>query len=567
MVGCTSSRSVVQPRGEQPPDFGPNVLILAPGDPAAQAKVDGIFAQQESSQFGPDRFAILLAPGEHHVTIPVGFYTQVLGLGASPADTRVRGSITSKPFLKNRNATCNFWRSIENLTLTPDGGTNIWAVSQGTWLRRVHVRGDIIFSDGGWSSGGFLADSRIDGIVDSGTQQQWFSRNTSWGQWHGGNWNMVFVGVENPPPGQWPEKPYTTVDAAPVVREKPYLSMEGDRFAVRVPGLTRDARGPTWGGNDASVSATAPREGTSLGIESFYIAHAGRDTAASINEALASGKNLLLTPGLYELDAPIEVTRPGTVVLGLGYPTLTPTRGNAALAVGDVDGATIAGIIFEGSEIESPDLVQVGPSGASTSHKQSPTLLADITCRTGGARNGRAGSLLTINSKDVIIDNAWLWRADHGEGAAWDSNTTRNALVVNGDDVTAYALFAEHTQQYQTLWNANGGRVYFYQSEMPYDPPSPQAWSHDGITGYASYKVSPNVTMHEAWGLGIYCVFRGSPVIAHTAIEAPEGPQASGVKFHHVVTIRLNGLPDSGIAHVINDRGEPVVHSKKATID
>ena len=133
--------------------------------------------------------------------------------------------------------------------------------------------------------------------------------------------------------------------------------------------------------------------------------------------------------------------------------------------------------------------------------------------------------------------------------------------------VSAYGLFAEHTQQYQTLWNANGGRVYFYQSEMPYDPPSPEAWSHDGITGYASYKVAPGVTTHEAWGLGIYCVFRGAPVIAHTAIEAPEGPHAPGVKFHHIITIRLNGLPESGIAHVINDRGDPVVHSKKATLD
>jgi hypothetical protein len=58
------------------------------------------------------------------------------------------------------------------------------------------------------------------------------------------------------------------------------------------------------------------------------------------------------------------------------------------------------------------------------------------------------------------------------------------------------------------LWNGNGGRTYFFQNEMPYDPPNQAAWMNGGVTqGYAAYKVADSVTSHEAWGLGSYCYF------------------------------------------------------------
>jgi len=140
----------------------------------------------------------------------------------------------------------------------------------------------------------------------------------------------------------------------------------------------------------------------------------------------------------------------------------------------------------------------------------------------------------------------------------------RNGLIVNGADVTIYGLFVEHCQEYQTIWNGEGGRVYFYQSEMPYDPPSAEAWSHDGVRGYASYKVADSVSTHEAWGLGVYCVFRAAPVVAESAIEAPSVP---GVKLHHMIAVRLEGLPESGINHVLNDKGAPVISSKTSRLD
>ncbi len=548
------------------PDFGPNVLVFDPSMGDLQQRVDVVFAKQEKNEFGAERYAILFKPGKYNLDIRVGFYTQVLGLGRSPDDVDIVGGLRSLAEWRNGNATCNFWRSAENLSVTPLDAhrANVWAVSQGTALRRVHIRGDLALWDGGWSSGGFLADCRIDGKVDSGSQQQWLSRNVEWKSWTGGNWNMVFLGTTNPPSGSWPEKPYTVVDKTPLIREKPYLVIGDDgEYAVVVPGLNTDGcKGTTWGNQD-TVSRAAE---TRIPIEQFYLARADKDTATTINAALESGKHLILTPGVYHLAESIRVSRARTIVLGLGYPTLVPDKGTPAMTIADVDGVQVAGVIFDAAEIESPTLLQVGTPGASVSHAADPIFLYDIVCRAGGAIAGSASGLVTINSSNVVGDNLWLWRADHGAGAKWNVNKNRNGLIVNGSDGTIYGLFVEHCQEYQTIWNGEGGRVYFYQSEMPYDPPSESEWSHDGVTGYASYKVAAGVKTHEAWGLGVYCVFRAAPVVAESAIETPDAP---GVRMHHMVTIRLEGLPGSGIRHVINSKGAAVVtdREKKAQVE
>ncbi len=115
--------------------------------------------------------------------------------------------------------------------------------------------------------------------------------------------------------------------------------------------------------------------------------------------------------------------------------------------------------------------MEIGPEGSKASHAGNPISLHDIFFRVGGAGVGRAGVDLRINSNDTIIDHTWIWRADHGSGVGWNSNLSANGLVVNGDNVTVYGLFVEHHQEYQVLWNGNRGRTYFYQSEIPYDPP------------------------------------------------------------------------------------------------
>jgi len=539
------------------PDLGPNVMIFDPSIPATeiQARIDKVYSIEEKSEFGPARYALLFMPGKYHVDVPVGFYTQVLGLGATPDAVEIDGNVHSDASLPHNNATCTFWRAAEGFSVTPAGGTMQWAVSQAIPFRRMHVRGNLVLHQNrGWASGGWMSDSLIDGNVDSGSQQQWISRNSEWGSWTGSNWNMVFVGVVSPPAGEWPSPPYTKVDRVPVVREKPFLEVDNKgNWSVRVPELRTDSKGITWHGG-----ATP---GRSIPLSRLYVARPGVDTAASINARLAKGKDLLFTPGIYELDDAIRVTRPNTIVMGLGYATLKPAHGTAAMTTADVDGIDIAGVLFDAGVENSPVLLEVGPKRSKARHLANPICLHDVFFRIGGAGVGSAQVDLEINSSDTIVDHTWIWRADHGSGVGWDKNLSANGMVVNGDDVTAYGLFVEHHQQFQVLWNGNGGRTYFYQSEIPYDPPDQGSYtSAKGVEGWASYKVADGVTRHEAWGLGIYSVFRHPNVVLTRAIEVPETP---GVQFHHMITVALG---DKGtIENVIDNVGGPTSIQPRVT--
>jgi len=531
----------------QTPDFGPNVLIFRPSMPSAsiQNQIDRVYAQQQHSEFGTGRYALLFLPGSYHVDVPVGFYTQVIGLGASPDAVQITGNVHADAGAPHNNATTTFWRAAEGFSVTPTGGTMQWAVSQAAPLRRMHIRGNLVLNQHhGWASGGWMSDVLVDGAVDSGTQQQWIARNSSWKNWTGSNWNMVFVGDRNAPPGDWPSPPYTRVAATPVMREAPFLQVDAaGHYTVRLPALRRNSVGITWRGGDTP--------GTSVPLTRFYIAHAGADTAASINAQLARGKSLLLTPGIYDLDAPIRVLRPHAIVLGLGYATLRPIRGTPAMETADADGIVIDGILFDAGPAQSPVLLQVGPQGSHARHTADPISLHDVFFRVGGAGVGRTLVNLEVNSSDTIVDHTWIWRADHGSGVGWNLNTSRNGLVVNGSHVTAYGLFVEHHQQYQVLWNGDWGRTYFYQSEIPYDPPNqPSYTSAPGVDGWASYKVADSVTHHEAWGLGIYSVFLRPDVVLTRAIEVPRRP---GVRFHHMITVALGNL--GAIENVIDNTG------------
>jgi hypothetical protein len=173
--------------------------------------------------------------------------------------------------------------------------------------------------------------------------------------------------------------------------------------------------------------------------------------------------------------------------------------------------------------------------------------------RIGGAALGMATTSLVVNSDNVLLDDIWAWRADHGNGVGWMLNTADTGLIVNGDDVTAYALFVEHYQKYQVIWNGERGRTIMFQNEMPYDPPNQAAWTHDGVKGFAAYKVADSVESHEGWGLGSYCFFNVDPTIhAARGFEVPDVP---GIKLHDLLTVSLGGV--GIIDHVVNNTGAP----------
>src|SRR5580698_2812365 len=275
LLTCTSAAPLIAATNAKP-DFGPNVLIFNPTMPAAkiQEQINKVYATQRSNEFGPERNAFIFLPGEYKVDVPVGFYTEVLGLGASPDKVHITGNVHADASAPNNNATTTFWRAAEGFSVTPTGGTMQWAVSQAVPFRRMHVRGSIVLhQNGGWASGGWMSDILVDGNVGAGPQQQWISRNSEWGSWTGSNWNMVFVGVKNAPAGEWPDPVYTKVAETPVVREKPFLEVNAaGNYSVRVPSLERDSAGVTWHGGSTP--------GESISLSKFYIARP-KDTAAT----------------------------------------------------------------------------------------------------------------------------------------------------------------------------------------------------------------------------------------------------------------------------------------------
>lgn len=528
-------------------DLGPNVVVFDPATPNIQGRLDEIFRQQESAQFGTGRYQLLFKPGTYHgLNAQIGFYTSISGLGLSPDDTTINGDITVDAGWFNGNATQNFWRSAENLAVVPVNGTNRWAVSQAAPFRRMHIRGNLNLAPTGygWSSGGYIADSRIDGQVQPYSQQQWYTRDSAIGGWLNGVWNMVFSGVEGAPAQGFPNPPYTTLATTPVSREKPFLYLSGSEYRVFLPEKRTNARGVTWGNG-------TPR-GTSLSLSRFYVARPGV-SAATLNQALAQGLHLLLTPGIYHLDQTVRVDRAGTVVLGLGYATLIPDNGVTALKVADVDGVRLAGFLVDAGPVNSATLLEIGPSGAWRDHSANPTTVQDVFVRIGGAGPGKATTSMVVNSRHTIVDHTWVWRADHGDGVGWETNRADYGVVVNGHDVLATGLFVEHFNKYDVQWFGERGRTIFYQNEKAYDAPNQAAIQNGSIKGYAAYRVGDAVTTHEGWGLGSYCYYNVDPgIVQHHGFAAPNRP---GVRFHDLLVVSLGG--NGQYERVINDTGSP----------
>ncbi|MFC8224792.1 discoidin domain-containing protein [Streptomyces sp. NPDC057287] len=528
-------------------DLGPNVHVFDPSTPGIQAKLDQVFSEQESAQFGSGRHAFFFKPGTYdNINAQIGFYTQIAGLGLKPDDTTFNGDVTVDAGWFNGNATQNFWRSAENLALKPVSGTNRWAVSQAASFRRMHVKGDLSLApDGyGWASGGYIADSKIDGQVGPYSQQQWYTRDSTIGGWTNGVWNMTFSGVEGAPANSFPEPRYTTLDTTPTSREKPFLYMDGNEFKVFAPAKRTNARGTSW--------ADGTPQGTSIPLSKFYVVKPGA-TAATINAALEQGLNLLFTPGIYHVDRTIDVKRADTVVLGLGLATIIPDNGVTAMKVADVDGVKLAGFLIDAGPVNSPTLLEIGGQGASADHAANPTTVQDVYVRVGGAGPGKATTSILVNSDDVIIDHTWVWRADHGEGVGWETNRADYGLRVNGDDVLATGLFVEHFNKYDVEWYGERGKTIFYQNEKAYDAPSQAAIQNGATKGYAAYRVDDSVNVHEGWGMGSYSNYNVDPTIRQDhGFKAPVKP---GVRFHSLLVVSLGG--NGHYDHVINDTGSP----------
>src|SRR5580692_746208 len=258
------------PTGGAPPtggSLGSNVIVISPSESVAtiSSTLNAIGTQQNPNQFGTQRYEILFQPGTYGSTadpldFQIGYYESVEGLGQNPSQVVINGTIDSYNQCTNGvqtecYATDNFWRSVSNLTINVAGltgcfaGEEVWAASQASPMRRVDINGNTTlmdYCDGSpdWASGGFIADSELNGTVENGSQQQYVTRNTDIGSWTNGVWNQVFCGDPGAPAqsfGTTPvasggPEPYTTLGTCPTTQEEPYLYTDSSgNYNVFVP--------------------------------------------------------------------------------------------------------------------------------------------------------------------------------------------------------------------------------------------------------------------------------------------------------------------------------------------
>lgn len=552
-----------------PPVFGSGVRVFGPDDNVAeiQAAVDAAFANNgghdppDHGHWSEHRYAFLFKPGSYNVEIPVGYYTQVAGLGASPDDvvfTSSKGVYCEEGTFKTGIGALNtFWRSVENFRTSADydwipgrGPGMTWAASQASPMRRLHVDNNLILYEyrqgewnGDYASGGFLANSKIGGVVASGSQQQFFTRNSEMQNWEDGVWNMVFMGTDGAPPSHCGSDPamcsssFLSLDNVPTVAEKPFVTIDSSgRFSLSVPGVRSSSRGTDF------------NPGRQIDFSRVYVADPAKDTAASINAHTSAGLSVVLSAGIYHLDAPIELNHPNQVLLGLGLANLVAAAGTSVIVVGNVPGVRIGGILVSAGPRATDVLVKVG-SGGFSGEASNPCTLQDVFIRVGDqtASGVQARVMLEINNGHTIGDNVWLWRADHtAEGLVYaGNNPCDHGLVVNADDVTMLGWSAEHSLKDQVQWNGERGSSYFLQVELPYDVSA--AYGDAGITGY---RVASNVQEHVAYGVGIYHYFRDFAVTVETGVVAPAHLTNN---FIQPFSVYLNG--SGTMNHIINDQG------------
>jgi len=522
---------------------------------ACQDLSDKLFKEMgggcHNGEFSDSRYAVFLKPGFHDCKFEVGFYTTLLGIGRYPKDTMVR-QIESADSCGD--ALDNFWRGIENFS-TGDGNATVeWHVSQAAPMRRLHVNGTMRLGDG-WSSGGYMSNCDIEGRINAGSQQQWFSRNNNMRGWSWGAWSFVHLGSTGAPANRcfeqsWGYMPvHTNIKETPVIAEKPYIVLQsnGDKYTLVVPDYERNKVGFNWHGPEKEIP-----------FERVYVANEN-DTAAKISGKLRDEVDyVVLQPGHYYLDEPIKIEKDFQVILGIGMVTLISTHGNSCVEVGDVKGVRVAGIIMEpGSNTPGNHLLRWGKR-KSFGDQRSPGVMSDVFARVGGRNNSTAEerqihTMVRIDQSHVIVDHSWLWRADHDVAGLVRNrrNHVAHGLEVNGNHVKTYGLFVEHTLGNLLQWNGEDGAVYMYQSELPYDVTQ----ANYADRGYHSYHVDQRVRRHQSYGAGVYTYFRDHDVLMDMGLKTPWGIE---IKFTNAFIKQLNGF--GGIKHILNDQGGSAYH-------
>jgi hypothetical protein len=568
-----------------PPNWPDSVLIFSDTDTDINERIiqKTGHLQVQPGHFSDDRFALLFKSGTYNTDVQVGYYVQVLGLGKNVSDVNfISKNGVYCPCIDKGGAGSldTFWRSAENFT------TNhmLWAVSQASPLRRLHIKENLLLHDcGQWASGGYLSDLIIDKNTEMGSQQQWYSQNSEFGKSPSNNvWNFVYTGCKGAP-----ETKYRTdsndigvfnVNNTPLCAAKPFIRCDdNNNYYLEIPEVLKNNNGVTYNLPNKSIN-----------FNNVYVANPDIDNDSTIQYYLNRNCHIVLTPGIYKFNNSIIPIFDNQVILGIGLATLVgPTNGKPCIYVpSKLRNIRIAGLMLQASKLDGTIkksdscLLTIGEKNNTETPDENnvSAVLSDIFIRVGGSdldRGVSTDTMVKIHSNFVIIDHLWAWVSDHSKLLNGEVPLPKEkyhlvqngefscniGLHVTGNNVFAYGLFVEHCDKYMVYWEGDKGQTYFYQSEFAY-----HINEYYGKMDYCSYYVSENVEEHLCIGGGAYSFCRDYECIITSGFECPIKP---GIKFYNVFTRYLNG--NNGIKSVINGEGQEVGkddHKKKlASID
>ena len=517
-----------------------------------------LFDQSKSGEFTDPRFGVLLDAGSHTLSGNLGYYTAVAGLDADKSLVVVNGKL-EVPNNQATGALNNFDRSISNLTINvPYYGINYFRVSQASPLRDVDINGSLALSqstdppEGGYSSGGYMANVRVSGETLFNSQQQFYSRNCDFGSMPtGGAWNMVFSNIKNVKGNTCPPSKYT-----------PLITVH-DVTSCIIEKAPRVVRNQTSGfellRGVPSIPTVGPLPDSTWRDRSVHFVRVS-DPPSAWNEHLQRGTSLVFPPGIYDISEPLRITQPYTCIVGLGYATLRAKSANTIIIISDgAAGARVSALILEAGPINAkgeraPALIEVGERANMGGNLTNPTILSDVFCRVGGPTDTAAADrMIVVRQVGVVIDNTHCWRMDHGAGADQgvgpDKAVCEVAIEVEGDNVTILGGAAEHTLQEQVLWKGNNGTLIFLQTEMPYDVDT--NWDYPAL----------RVTGHHFTGVGMaaYSFFANK----WGSLKGKASPQPTTgfvvpdtASVHSACTKFLNASAGAGaIKSVLNGKG------------
>lgn len=472
---------------------------------------------------------------------------------------------------------------------------------------------------GGYASGGFMANVKIrDGECRLGTQQQYFSRNCEYNVRSslsgGGVWNIYLLGllgstgktagsrqilvskVNHCPPLWTKDVKHDKEKYPPLITLKhatpglmaaiPQINYNSDThtFYIAKPALFKDP-----------IGFMTTKEIKDEILSNVFIVNS-YTSIQTINKKLAEGVHLIFSPLVYHFDEPVRITQSETVVITLGYATIIPTAGLPAIVIGsDTEGVRLSGFILQAGKKKSEALLLVGKNPREGGSETNPNIIYDIFARVGGGQiephakkitclrkthpkykidcespeydivnpdlQGTCETMVVVNQNHTIFDHIWCRRANHihgqHSGLGMKYAMVNHAIVVKGEHVTMFGVFAEHTLKEQIIWEGDYGKLYFQQTTFPSD-----------VRGGWDYPATRVTGRHfKGSGMGAYSFFSKEHNAGHDppkvttaflVFNKDDEEVAATAKIESCFTVFLDAQGGVGsIQSVLNGRGPP----------